>query len=148
MSKDFLTLQVIIPLILNNINNYANLNMPRIVHFDIPADDPMRAQKFYKETFGWKFDKWDGPMEYWMIKTGDDTTPGINGGLAKRNAGQNGMTNTVDVPSIEEYSNKIQSKGGQVIAPKMPIPGVGYFAMCKDTEGNIFGIIEMNQNAK
>lgn len=122
--------------------------MPRIVHFDIPADDPMRAQKFYEETFGWKFDKWDGPMEYWMVKTGDDASPGINGGLAKRNAGQNGMTNTVDVPSIEEYSNKIQSKGGQVIAPKMPIPGVGYFAMCKDTEGNIFGIIEMNQNAK
>ena len=46
--------------------------MPRISHFDIPADDPKRAQKFYQDVFGWKFDKWDGPMEYWMVKTGDD----------------------------------------------------------------------------
>ena len=52
--------------------------MPRIIHFDLPADDPVRAQKFYAEIFGWKFDKWNGPMEYWMIKTGDEKNPGIN----------------------------------------------------------------------
>ena len=122
--------------------------MPRIIHFDIPADDPARAQKFYQEIFGWKFDKWNGPMEYWMVKTGDDKQPGINGGLAKRMPGQTGMTNTIDVPSVDEFSTKIQSKGGKVIVPKMAIPGVGYFAQCLDTEGNIFGIIQMDQNAK
>lgn len=122
--------------------------MPRIVHFDLPADDPVRAQKFYGEIFGWNFEKWSGPMEYWMIKTGDEKHPGINGGLSKRMAGQNAMTNTIDVPSIDEYAKKIQSNGGQVIAPKMAIQGVGYFASCKDTEGNIFGIIEMNKDAK
>ena len=122
--------------------------MPRIIHFDIPADDPARAQKFYQDTFGWKFDKWNGPMEYWMIKTGDDKQPGINGGLAKRMPGQLGATNTIDVPSIDEFTKKIQSKGGKVIVPKMAIPGVGYFAQCLDTEGNIFGIIQMDQNAK
>jgi predicted enzyme related to lactoylglutathione lyase len=53
--------------------------MRRIVHFDLPADDPNRAQKFYSEVFGWKFAKWDGPMEYWMITTGDEKEPGING---------------------------------------------------------------------
>jgi uncharacterized protein len=122
--------------------------MPRIVHFDLPADDIARAQKFYSEVFGWKFDKWDGPMEYWMTKTGDDKQPGINGGLSKRMPGQAGITNTIDVPSVEEFSRKVQSKGGKVIAPKMPIPTVGYFAQCMDTEGNVFGIIQFDKNAK
>lgn len=122
--------------------------MPRIIHFDIPVDDPARAQKFYQEIFDWKFDKWNGPMEYWMAKTGDDKQPGINGGLAKRMPGQTGMTNTIDVPSVDEFSTKIQSKGGKVIVPKMAILGVGYFAQCLDTEGNTFGIIQMDQNAK
>jgi predicted enzyme related to lactoylglutathione lyase len=122
--------------------------MPRITHFDIPSDDPERAQKFYKEVFGWKFDKWDGPMEYWVINTGDDKQPGINGGLARRMPGQIGMTNTIDVASVDEYINKIVSKGGQRLLPKMPIPGVGYFATCMDTEGNIFGIIQMDKNVK
>lgn len=122
--------------------------MPRIIHFDIPADDPARAQKFYQDIFGWTFDKWNGPMEYWMAKTGDDKQPGINGGLAKRMPGQTGMTNTIDVPSVDEFAKKIESKGGKIIMPKMAIPGVGYFAQCLDTEGNVFGIIQMDQNAK
>ena len=122
--------------------------MPRITHFDIPSDDPERAQKFYQEVFGWKFDKWDGPMEYWMITTGEKNQPGINGGLARRMPGQIGMTNTIDVPSLDEYTRKIASKGGQVLIPRMPIPGVGYFATCMDTEGNIFGMIQMDQSAK
>jgi len=122
--------------------------MPRIIHFDIPADDPARAQKFYQDVFGWTFDKWNGPMEYWMAKTGDDKQPGINGGLAKRMPGQTGVTNTIDVPSVDEFARKIESKGGKIIMPKMAIPGVGYFAQCLDTEGNVFGIIQMDQNAK
>ena len=122
--------------------------MPRITHFDIPSDNPDRAQKFYQNTFGWKFDKWDGPMEYWMIRTGDDSKPGINGGMARRMPGQIGMTNTIEVPSLDEYTNKIQSNGGQVLIPKMPIPGVGYYATCMDTERNIFRMIQMDQNAK
>ena len=122
--------------------------MARISHFDIPSDDPERAKKFYQEVFGWKFDKWDGPMEYWMIKTGEDSEPGINGGLARRMPGQIGMTNTVTVKSLDEYTGKIQSKGGQILIPKMPIPGVGYYATCMDTEGNIFGLIQMDNSAK
>lgn len=122
--------------------------MPRIIHFDIPSDDPERAQKFYQHVFGWEFNKWEGPMEYWIIKTGDDKQPGINGGMARRMPGQMGMTNTIDVPSIEEYTSKITSNGGRVHTPKFPIPGVGYFAMCSDTDGNIFGIIQMDSGAK
>jgi len=58
------------------------------------------------------------------------------------------MTNTIVVPSINEYTEKIQSKGGQVIMPKMSIQGISYFTSCKDTERNVFGIIEMNEHAK
>lgn len=124
------------------------LHMPRITHFDIPADDPIRAQKFYKEVFNWKFEKWDDPMEYWMAYTGDDKQPGINGGLAKRMPGQMGITNTIEISSIDQYSKLIQSKGGLILVPKMSIPRVGYFAQCMDTEGNAFGIIQMDPNAK
>ena len=129
--------------------------MPRIVHFEVPADDPNRAQEFYEQTFDWKFNKWEGPglgaapMDYWMIKTGEEGTAGINGGLSKRMPGHSsGMTNVIDVPSVDEYCHKVQTNGGQVLEGKMPIQGVGYFASCKDTEGNIFGIIEMDKNAK
>jgi hypothetical protein len=128
--------------------NPLTICMPRIVHFDIPADDPSRAQKFYQEVFGWTFEKWDGPMDYWLAKTGDDKQPGINGGLARRMPGQIGVTNTIDVNSIEEFAKKISSKGGTIIVPKMAIPQVGYFAQCMDTEGNMFGIIQMDKNAK
>jgi uncharacterized protein len=122
--------------------------VPRVTHFNIPSDDPERAQKFYQDVFGWQIDKWDGPMEYWTVKTGDDKQSGINGGMSKRIPGQIGMTNTIDVPSLDKYASKIQSNGGQVLIPKMPIPGVGYFATCMDTEGNIFGIIQMDKKAK
>ncbi len=95
--------------------------MPRICHFDIPADNPARAQKFYSEIFGWKFAKWDGPMEYWMVNTGDDKQPGINGGLSKRMPGQIGVTNTIDVTSVDEFAKKILSHGGMILVPKMAI---------------------------
>ena len=121
--------------------------MPRVSWFDIPADDPERAQKFYKEVFDWKFDKWDGPMDYWMAETGDEQ-PGINGGLSKRMPGQIGMVNTITVSSVDEFSKKIAEKGGELIGAKMPIPKIGWIAQCKDTEGNIFGIIEMDENAQ
>ena len=121
--------------------------MPRISWFDIPADDPERAQKFYKEVFDWSFDKWDGPMNYWMAKTSTEE-PGIDGGISKRIPGQIGMTNTITVPSVDEFSKKIIEKGGQLIIPKMPIPKIGWIAQGIDTEGNVFGIIEMDEKAE
>jgi predicted enzyme related to lactoylglutathione lyase len=120
--------------------------MPRISHFDIPVDDLERAQNFYSKVFDWKFEKWDGPMDYWMAKTGTKE-PGIDGGMSKRMPGQMGMTNTINVPSAEEFSKKIIEHGGQLLIPKMAIPKVGWFAQCMDTEGNMFGIIETDEKA-
>jgi uncharacterized protein len=121
--------------------------MLRVVHFNLTADDLERAKKFYSEVFDWSFEKWDGPMEYWLIKTGNDKQSGINGGLAKRNTLNPSTVNTIDVPSIDEYTKKIQAKGGKVIQG-MPVKGVGYFAHCTDTEGNRFDIIQFDKNTK
>ena len=130
--------------------------MPRVIHFEIVADKPERAMKFYKEVFGWEFNKWSGPQEYWLVKTGEDSQPGINGGLTpkmdQQSSGTSGsssrVTNTIDVPSIDDFSKKISTEGGKVVTPKMAIPGIGYLAICEDTEGISFGIIENDRNAK
>src|SRR5271157_5689772 len=107
--------------------------MPRVVHFEIHADNPSRAVDFYKGLFGWEFTKWDGPMEYWLIKTGPDGQPGINGGLVKRHGVIDGTAViayvcTVDVASVDATLQKAVSLGGTVALPKMPIPGVGWLA--------------------
>jgi len=57
--------------------------MPRPVHFEIQAEQPERAIKFYRELFGWEFNQWEG-QPYWLIKTGEKGTPGIDGGLLPR----------------------------------------------------------------
>ena len=122
--------------------------MPRPIHFDLTVDNPERAMDFYRSVFGWKFQKWDGPMEYWMATTGDDKEPGINGGISKK--GESGMPNmnTISVASVDQYSKMITDKGGKVLMPKTPIPGIGWFANCQDTEGNTFGIMQNDPSAK
>jgi predicted enzyme related to lactoylglutathione lyase len=118
--------------------------MPRIVHFEIAAKDPERASKFYSQVFDWKINKWDGPMPYWMATTGDKAQPGIDGGIVNPMEGLPSVINTIDVPSVDEYINKIKKGGGSIVKPKMAIPTVGYMAYCKDTEGNVFGIMQMD----
>jgi len=129
--------------------------MPRPVHFEIHASDPQRAIAFYKALFGWEFKNWGGPMEYWLVTTGLENQPGINGGLIKRQGGPpvdmaavNAYVCTVDVPNIDVYIKKADSAGAPVAVPKMAIPGVGWLCYYKDTEGNIFGMMQSDPSAK
>jgi predicted enzyme related to lactoylglutathione lyase len=129
--------------------------MSRVVHFEIHAENPERAVAFYKELFGWTFNKWDGPMEYWMIITGDKPTEGINGGLVRRRGpapaqGQavNAYCCTVDVANLDATLTKAQSLGAAVALPKMAIPGVGWLAYIIDSEGNILGMMQNDPAAK
>jgi uncharacterized protein len=127
--------------------------MPRVVHFEIHAEDPARAVKFYEKLFGWTFQKWDGPMEYWMVITGADGEPGINGGLLKRQGTIDGQAViayvcTVDVANVDASVSTALANGATVAVPKMPVPGVGWLAYCKDTEGNIFGMLQADASAK
>jgi predicted enzyme related to lactoylglutathione lyase len=87
-------------------------------------------------------------MEYWMVTTGDEKEPGINGGFTKKIETGILNMNTIGVSSVDKFSKIIPDNGGKVLIPKTPIPGVGWFATCQDTEGNAFGIIEQNPNAK
>jgi len=126
------------------------------VHFEIPSDDIERSKKFYNGLFGWKIDKWSGSeampegMEYWLISTADDKgNKALGGGMMKKQSPQQqGITNYFDVKSVQEYSAKVEQLGGKVISPKMPVPGMGYIAICTDTENNGFGIFEADQTAK
>jgi hypothetical protein len=122
--------------------------MPRVVHFEIDAEKPERAVKFYETVFGWKFEKWTGPMEYWLIMTGKEGEPGIDGGLGRRTEPNPSTVNTIDVPSVDDYSKKIEANGGTIIRPKMAIPGVGWVAYFKDPDGNVWGMMQGDSSAR
>ncbi len=122
--------------------------MPRVVHFEIAAENPERAVKFYSEVFSWKIEKWAGPVDYRLITTGSDDEPGINGAIMKRENPQATVTNTIEVPSADDFLSRVVAKGGKVVAPKMPVPGVGYAAYFQDTEGNVFGLMQPDTSAE
>lgn len=122
--------------------------MPKVVHFEIHADDPQRAAEFYRNVFDWEFNKWDGPQEYWLINTGEKDEVGIHGGMMRRKDPAGSVYNTIQVASVDDCIEKIMNSGGTIVLPKHPIPGVGYLAYFKDTEGNIFGIMHPDQNVK
>src|SRR3989442_15665520 len=106
----------------------------RPTHFEIPVDDPDRAEKFYASVFGWTFQRYPGAPEYYGMATTGDTEPGINGALFQRGDSSE-TTLTMSVDSIEDVTATILAEGGKVVQEKMPIPGMGYFATYLDTEG-------------
>ena len=122
--------------------------MPRLVHFEMNVKDVHKAISFYEDVFGWKFQKWDGPMDYWLIMTGDENEPGIDGGLGYAEEGFPKMVNTIDVDDIDDIIKKIESKHGEIVRPKHAVPGVGWLAYFKDSEGVISGIMQNDPNAK
>jgi uncharacterized protein len=124
--------------------------MSRVNHFEIYTDDPEALQPFYKDVFGWKFQKFEGgPIEYWLVTTGSDEAPGINGGMTRPREGQSaGTVNTIAVPSLDETIKEIEQRDGKICVPKMAIPRVGWLAYAEDPAGNVFGIIEPNKDAK
>ena len=123
--------------------------MPRPVHFEFSADDPDKLADYYREVLGWKITKWEGPIDYWLIETGAEGEPGIDGGFAKRDdKTPPGTVNTIDVPDLDEFMGKATAAGGKIIAPKMAVPGVGWMCYAMDPEGNVFGMMERDENAK
>ena len=117
--------------------------MNSIIHFDIACEDVQRAKKFYEGLFGWKITKAPGPMEYFMIET-----EGVGGGMGKRQAPWQKMQNFIQVPDIDEYMKKVQALGGKMLSPKLTVLGIGYIVSCEDTEGNAFGLLQTDENAK
>lgn len=132
--------------------------MPKnaVAHFEIYADDPDALAKFYTNLFDWKIEPVPG-MDYRMVHTTDTdaqghptSAGGINGGIAKRPAGyeMNGAANYVTVESIEATVDKAKKLGARVTREKMAVPGMGWFAMFMDPQGNHFAIWKADRNAK
>ena len=135
--------------------------MNRLIHFEIHAGDPERAAKFYRDVFGWEIHEWVMPgvvisdeNRYWLVTTGPENVPGINGGLLFRRgpapaAGQpvNAYVCTFGVPDLDESVRTVLRSGGVIALPRMAVKGIGWLAYCIDTEGNIFGMMQEDPNA-
>ena len=128
--------------------------MARVIHFEIHASNPESLIAFYQSLFGWQFHKWEGPMPYWLIKTGEPGSPGIDGGLLPRQgpvaadgAPVNSFVCTVDVANLDAQLARLPASGGVECVPKMAIPGVGWLAYAKDPDGNIFGMMQADSAA-
>jgi uncharacterized protein len=119
---------------------------PTIVHFEIPSDNIERAKKFYNNLFGWNMEKVPGPMEYWMFATSANTNSKseqtISGGVMERKMSNEPITIYIGVESVNDYAKKVEELGGKVIKPRTEVPGYGWFAVCMDTENNLFALWE------
>ena len=128
-----------------------------IVHFEIPADQPERAAKFYRELFGWDIKQYEGSaaggMEYWMVRTvptdaeGHPTRPGVNGGLMRRMYPNQPPVNYIVVENVDESVSRAEALGAKVQMGKTPVPGMGWFAQLTDPEGNLFAVWETDMSA-
>jgi predicted enzyme related to lactoylglutathione lyase len=126
--------------------------MPKVVHFEIPADDVERAKNFYGSVFGWELQtmQMEGG-DYTSVKTTpvdeqtqQPTEPGaINGGMYQRSEqAPSSPVITIDVDAIDDALKQIEDKGGSTVTPRTPIPGMGAFAYFQDPEGNVVGLWE------
>src|SRR5580704_3605693 len=98
-----------------------------VIHFEVPADDPERARKFYKSTFGWKLDHMPD-VDYTMVATGEagedgmPKSPGyIGGGIAKRGPMVAHPVITIGVDEIEHALKTVEKNGGKTLQKKQPI---------------------------
>lgn len=120
--------------------------MARIMHFDMATENPAALKSFYERVFGWKFEKWPGDFDYWMISTGKEDEPGINGGLGRSDEeNPAGTVNVIDINDIDKAITDIEAAGGLILKPKGPIPGVGWFALFKDPQGLTFGLMQSDE---
>ena len=120
--------------------------MGRPTHFEIPVDNPDRAERFYAAVFDWNFQRYPGAPAYYGMATTGESNPGINGALFQRTPDSE-TTLTMETDSIEKSTAKILAEGGTVVQDKTPIPSMGWFATYKDTEGNKFGLFTNDPNA-
>ena len=121
--------------------------MGRVVHFEIHASDLDRAERFYRDVFGWEVQRFDGPIDYRMINTGPNTETGIDGALVERRGSSDGdaviaYVCTISVDDIKQTEQKVKDSGGEQVVDRQEIPDVGQLSYFKDTEGNIFGALQ------
>jgi predicted enzyme related to lactoylglutathione lyase len=117
------------------------------VRLRIFARDPERARVFYAQVFGWSLPA-DRPICYWVITSGDDARLGVDG-PDHIGAGRAGMVAvpTVHVADLAATTAAALAAGGEVLVPRIPLPGVGWLVYLADTEGNVIGIMQDDPRA-
>lgn len=120
--------------------------MDKIVHFDVPVNDPEKAKAFYEKVFGWQIAEVPN-MNYWMITTtesGEDRMPkepgAINGGMYKRDQEGDVAVVVVNVPDVDERLKQAEEAGATLVMPKTEVGDMGWYARIKDPEGNVIGV--------
>ena len=119
----------------------------RVVHFEIPAEQPEKLGQFYSELFGWKVQK--VPVEgfdYWLCHTGEGV--GIDGAIVRRSATQPGVTNSVRVDDVDAFLRKAELLGAKVVVSKTAVPGTGWYAAVTDPQGNPVGLWQGDKTAR
>jgi predicted enzyme related to lactoylglutathione lyase len=116
--------------------------MSKIVHFEVPAQDTARAKEFWGSLFGVQFQTYEGPVEYHMFQNDDQT----GGGIYPQQQGEKGLITYFNVDDIDAARQKVQELGGSA-EDKEPVPGMGWYARARDTEGNDFSLWQSDENA-
>ena len=115
----------------------------QMVHLEIPAGDTAKAREFWGSLFGWEFQEYPGPTEYHMTRFSETTGGAIMGAEGDKR----GTRVYFDVDDINAGVSRVKELGGQA-GDAMPVPGMGWFSTCKDTEGNPFGLWQNDPSAQ
>jgi hypothetical protein len=114
-----------------------------LVHFEIPADDTEQGRKFWGSLFGWQFEAASpGPFEYHVAQISDGTGVAIT----DMEPGKREARAYFDVDDIHAGIARVRELGGEASDPR-PVPDMGWIAICKDTQGNGFGIWQQDTSA-
>jgi uncharacterized protein len=122
--------------------------MNPVIHFELHSPNLEKSLEFFRTVMGWELKAWGGPQEYWLAKSHQQGSPGIDGGMMRSPDADSRTVNTIQVSSVDDYITKITAAGGEIVVPKMAIPGVGYLAYAKDPAGVLFGIMHQDSSAK
>jgi predicted enzyme related to lactoylglutathione lyase len=122
-------------------------------YFDLTVPDVARAKAFFEAAFGWHFEKFDMPHEYYRIQAGPANEPGIDGGIgaikdAPLSEGRPLTLVTIPVTSLSEALSRVVANGGSIVEDRAPIPGIGWYATCAEPGGLKFGLIEGDSAAQ
>ena len=112
------------------------------VHFEIPADNTARGREFWGSLFGWRFEAFPGPFEYHMTRISEQAGAAVT----NMEPGKRGIRPYFDVDDINAGAARVKELGGGSGEP-LPVPNMGWFAICTDTEGNEFGLWQTDPSA-
>jgi predicted enzyme related to lactoylglutathione lyase len=115
----------------------------QMVHFEVPAQNTGRSREFWGSLFGWQFQAFEGsPTEYHMTRLSE--TQG--GAIGEADSDWRAIRLYFDTDDIKASTAKVRELGGEA-GDALPVPQMGWFAICKDVDGNEFGLWQNDPEA-